>query len=200
MLYRGRRQITTCFISVIRQLFRKHPIFPYSPSKLESKIYIDEAYPTGARRFPCVVCTDISEGQYFQTSFNRNMLDNIYDDNGIETGATHGFILTPTVGIEVSTLTKQDTEMVTDYICSYMLYDGINRFADAGITILTSTGSAIQAEDYGKETIYSVKLIFNIQAEWLLTVNFDADAISDISIPTITVVSGDNIHEDREPL
>ena len=198
MLYRGRRQITTCFISVIRQLFKNHALFPYTKDKLTSKIYIDEAYPTGARKFPCIICTDISEGQYFQTSFNRNMLDNIYDNAGKEIGATHGFTLTPVIGIEVSTLVKQDTEMIADYICSYMLYDGINKFADAGITILSSSGNAIQTEDYGKETIYSIKFTFNIQAEWILNVQFDGDVITDIKIPEITIESGNITLKDLE--
>ena len=41
MLYRGRRYINTCFVSVFRQLFKNHPQFPWVKEFLDTKIYID---------------------------------------------------------------------------------------------------------------------------------------------------------------
>lgn len=187
MLYRGRRYINSCFVSIFRQLFTGHPQYPWTPKRLETGLFIDESYPRGERKFPEIICTDVTDNEFFHASFDRNFQEDVYDEQGNITGSIYGITITPTINVSISTLTKYDTEMIADYICSYMNYSGINLLADAGIIIVSATGNAPQAEEYGKNNIYTVTLTFNIQAEWQKFVS-PGDVIERIVIPSINVL------------
>ena len=89
MLYRGRRYVNTCFVSVMRQLFKEHPQYPWSSNFLESKIFIDEAFPRGERKFPCIICTDVTDGEFFSTSFDRNFQEDVKDEYGNDYSNMH---------------------------------------------------------------------------------------------------------------
>ena len=103
-------------------------------------------------------------------------------------------INTSAVAIGVSALTKFDVEMISDYICGYMQYYGINKFADAGITILSASGSTPSTEEYGKNNIYTINLTYNLQAEWQKFVSLD-DTVQRIVIPEIGVLYGEDYKE-----
>lgn len=188
MLYRGRRYINTCFVSVFRQIFTEHPQYPWTPKRLETGIFIDESYPRGERKFPEIICTDVTDNQFFQASFDRNFQEDVYDEHGNITGSVYGITITPTIRVSISALSKYDAEIIADFVCSYMEYDGINKFADAGITIVTATGSAPQTEEYGKNNIYTITLDFNIQAEWQKFVSPGDNLIDRVVIPSINVL------------
>lgn len=188
MLYRGRRYINSVFVSVFRQIFKNHPQYPWTSKRLETGIYIDESYPRGERKFPCIICQDITDNQFFQASFDRNFQEDVYNDAGELEGSIYGITITPTIRVSISALTKYDAEIIADFICSYMNYDGINKLADAGITILNATGSAPQAEEYGKNNIYTITLDFNIQAEWQKFVKPDDNLIESVVIPNINIL------------
>ena len=187
MLYRGRRYINTVFVSIMRQLFTDHPQYPWTPKRLETGIFIDESYPRGERKFPEIICIDVTDNEFFHASFDRNFQEDVYDEQGNITGSIYGITITPTIQVSISALTKYDAEIIADYICSYMNYGGINLLADAGITILTATGNAPQAEEYGKENIYTITLTFNIQAEWQKFVS-PGDVLERIVIPSINIL------------
>lgn len=191
MLYRGRRWINTCFVSVFRQLFANHPQFQYKNDFLKSKIYIDESFPRGQRKFPEIICTDITDGQFFQSSFDRNFQEDVYDKSGELQGSIHGLTIYPTIRITISALSKYDAEIISDYICSYMQYYGVNKFADAGIVILNANGSTPQTEEYGKELIYTITLDYNLLSEWQKFIPIDNDIIEKIVIPNINIVYPD---------
>jgi hypothetical protein len=191
MLYRGRRYINTCFVSIFRQLFTGHPQYPWKSKRLETGIFIDESYPRGERKFPEIICTDVTDNEFFHASFDRNFQEDVYDEQGNITGSIYGITITPTIRVSISALTKYDAEIIADYICSYMNYGGINLLADAGITILSATGDAPQAEEYGKENIYTITLNFNIQAEWQKFVS-PGDVIERIVIPSIDILDKKN--------
>lgn len=187
MLYRGRRYINTIFVSILRQLFIGHPQFPYISKRLETGIFIDEQFARGERKFPEVICQDVTDNEFFHASFNRDFQEDVYDDNGNIIGSIHGITITPTIRISISTLSKYDSEIIADFICSYFNYDGINKLADAGIIIVSATGSAPQIEEYGKENIYTITLDFNIQAEWQKFIS-PGDVIERIVIPSIDIL------------
>lgn len=195
MLYRGRRYINTCFTSVFRQLFKNHPQYPWSSNFLESKIFIDEAFPRGERKFPCIICIDVTDGEFFNTSFDRNFQEDVKDEYGNIIGSVYGITIKPTIQISVSALTKFDVEMISDYICGYMQYYGINKFADAGITILSASGSTPSTEEYGKNNIYTINLTYNLQAEWQKFVSLLDDTIERIVIPEIGILYGEDYKE-----
>lgn len=188
MLYRGRRYINTVFVSVFRQLFTNHPQFPWLPEFLKTKIYIDESYPRSERKFPEIICTDVTDGQFFQSSFDRNFQEDVYDNEENLVGSVHGMTIFPTIRISISTLSKFDCEIIADYICSYMQYYGVNKFADVGIYILSATGSIPQTENYGKELIYTVDLNYNLQAEWQKFIPFNDELIEKVVIPDINII------------
>lgn len=195
MLYRGRRYVNTCFVSVMRQLFKEHPQYPWSSNFLESKIFIDEAFPRGKRKFPCIICTDVTDGEFFSTSFDRNFQEDVKDEYGNIIGSVYGITIKPTIQISVSALTKFDVEMISDYICGYMQYYGINKFADAGITILSASGSTPSTEEYGKNNIYTINLTYNLQAEWQKFVSLLDDTVERIVIPEIGILYGEDYKE-----
>lgn len=192
MLYRGRRYINTCFVSVLRQIFKLHPQFAWTNKFLETKIYIDESFPRGERKFPSIICTDITDGEFFQASFDRHFQEDVYDENGEWKGSVHGITINPTIQISISSLSKFDSETIADYICSYLQYYGINKFADVGITILTASGSTPTTEDYGKETIYTINLTLNLQAEWQKFISIENSTIERVVIPTIDVIADED--------
>lgn len=187
MLYRGRRYINSVFVSIFRQLFTNHPQYPWTSKRLETGIFIDESYPRGERKFPEIICQDITDNEFFHASFDRNFQEDVYDEQGNITGSVYGITITPTIQVSISALTKYDAEIIADYICSYMNYSGINLLANAGITILTATGNAPQAEEYGKNNIYTITLTFNTQAEWQKFVS-PGDVIERIVIPSINIL------------
>lgn len=188
MLYRGRRYINTCFVSVLRQLFKNHAQFPWTSSFLESKIYIDESYPRGERKFPCIICTDVTDGDFFETSFDRNFQEDVYDQDGTIKGSIHGMTIKPVIQISISALTKYDCEIISDYVCSFIQYYAHDKFADAGIEILTATGTAPQPEEYGKNNIYTVNITLNLYAEWQKFVSIDDDIIEKVTVPNIGIL------------
>ena len=187
MLYRGRRYINSVFVSIFRQLFTGHPQYPWTSKRLETGIFIDESFPRGERKFPEIICQDVTDNEFFHASFDRNFQEDIYDAAGNITGSVYGITITPTIRVSISALTKYDAEIIADYICSYMNYSGINLLADAGITIISATGSAPQSEEYGKNNIYTITLDFNIQAEWQKFVS-PGDVIERIVIPSINIL------------
>lgn len=194
MLYRGRRYVNTCFVSVMRQLFKEHPQYPWSSNFLESKIFIDEAFPRGERKFPCIICTDVTDGEFFSTSFDRNFQEDIYDNQNNYTGTVYGMTIQPTIQLTISALSKYDAEIIADFVCSYMQFYGVNKFADAGITILNASGSTPQIEEYGKNNIYTITLTYNLQCEWQKFVSLD-DTVERIVIPEIGVLYGEDYKE-----
>lgn len=187
MLYRGRRYINTVFVSIMRQLFTNHPQYPWTDKRLETGIFIDESYPRGERKFPEIICQDVTDNEFFHASFDRNFQEDVYDEQGNITGSIYGITITPTINVSISALSKYDAEIIADYICSYMNYGGINLLADAGIIIVSATGTAPQTEEYGKENIYTITLTFNIQAEWQKFVS-PGDVIERIVIPNINIL------------
>lgn len=189
MLYRGRRYIEVCFVSVLRQIFKDHPQFPWDENKLKEGLYINESYPRGERKFPCIICTDISDNDFFKASFDRNFQEDIKDDNGKIIGSVHGYTLNPTIQVSISAITKYDAEIIADFICGYMQYSGINKFADAGIIIVSATGSTPQTEEYGKNNIYTINLTYNLQAEWQQYIT-DDNIIEKVVLPQIKIVAG----------
>ena len=188
MLYRGRRFINTCFVSIFRQIFTGHPQYPWTPKRLETGIFVDESWPRGERKFPEIICQDVTDNEFFHASFDRQFQEDVYDEHGNITGSIYGITITPTIRVSISALTKYDTEMIADFICSYMNYSGINLLADAGITIVTATGSAPQTEEYGKNNIYTITLDFNLQAEWQKFVSPGDNIINRVVIPSIDVL------------
>lgn len=191
MLYRGRRYTTVCFVSVLRQIFKNHPQFAYLKDFLKSKIYIDESYPRGERKFPCIICTDVTDGQYFESSFDRNFQEDIYDNQNNYTGTVYGMTIQPTIQLTISALSKYDAEIIADFVCSYMQFYGVNKFADAGITILNASGSTPQIEEYGKNNIYTITLTYNLQCEWQKFLPVNDDIVDSVVIPDIEIIYPD---------
>lgn len=187
MLYRGRRYIAVCFVSILRQIFTNHPQYPWTDKRLETGIFIDESYPRGERKFPCIICQDVTDNEFFKASFDRNFQEDVKDEYGNITGSVYGYTLNPTIQVTISALTKYDAEIIADYICSFMQYPGINLLADAGIIVLTATGSTPQTEEYGKNNIYTITLTYNLQAEWQQYVSND-DIITSVVIPSIDIL------------
>lgn len=187
MLYRGRRYINTCFVSVFRQLFKNHPQFPWVKEFLNTKIYIDESYPRGERKFPCIICTDVTDSDFFTTSFDRNFQEDVYENNELK-GSIHGMTIRPTLQITISALTKYDCEIISDYVCSFLQYYAHDKFADAGIEILEASGSAPQPEEYGKNNIYTVNITLNLYAEWQKFIPIENNIIEKITVPTIGIL------------
>ena len=191
MLYRGRRYINTVFVSIFRQIFKNHPQYSWTDKRLETGIFIDESFPRGERKFPEIICQDVTDNEFFHASFDRNFQEDVYDEQGNITGSIYGITITPTIRVSISALTKYDAEIIADFICGYMNYKGINLLADAGIIIVTANGSAPQTEEYGKNNIYTITLDFNIQAEWQKFVNPD-DVIERVVIPSIDILDKKN--------
>jgi len=187
MLYRGRRYINTCFVSVFRQLFKNHPQFPWVKEFLDTKIYIDESYPRGERKFPCIICTDVTDNDFFQTSFDRNFQEDVYENNELK-GSIHGMTIRPTLQITISALSKYDCEIISDYICSFIQYYAHDKFADAGIEILEANGTAPQTEEYGKNNIYTVTITLNLYAEWQKFIPIENNIIEKITVPNIGIL------------
>lgn len=188
MLYRGRRYINTCFVSVFRQLFKDHPQFPWVKEFLDTKIYIDESYPKGERKFPCIICTDVTDSDFFQTSFDRNFQEDVYEQDGTYKGSIHGMTIRPTIQISISALSKYDCEIISDFVCSFIQYYAHDKFADAGIEILEASGTAPQAEEYGKNNIYTVNITLNLYAEWQKFIPIENNVIEKITVPTINIL------------
>lgn len=199
MLYRGRRYINTVFVSVFRQLFNNHAQFPWSSDFLQSKIFIDESYPRGERKFPCIICNDVTDGQFFESSFDQNFQQDVYEDDGITIkGSIYGITLKPTIQVSVSAMTKYDCEIIADYICGFMQHYGLNKFADAGITILEATGTTPSPEEYGKNNIYTIQLNYSLMCEWQKFVSINDDLINRIVVPDISILYNDD--QDNEQL
>lgn len=188
MLYRGRRYINTCFVSVFRQLFKSHPQFPWVKEFLNTKIYIDESYPRGERKFPCIICNDVTDNDFFETSFDRNFQEDVYNPDGTIKGSIHGMTIKPVIQISISALTKYDCEIISDYICSFIQYYAHDKFADAGIEILNASGTAPQTEEYGKNNIYTVNITLNLYAEWQKFIPIENNIIEKVTVPTIGIL------------
>lgn len=187
MLYRGRRYINTCFVSVFRQIFKNHPQFPWDENKLKDGLFINESWPRGERKFPAIICNDVTDNNFFQASFDSNFQEDVRDDNGNIIGSIYGYTLNPTIQVTISALTKYDTEIIADTICSVMQREAINKLADAGIIMVTASGNAPQTEEYGKNNIYTITLTYNLQAEWQEYVSND-EVIDTIVIPSINIL------------
>lgn len=188
MLYRGRRYINTCFVSVFRQLFKNHPQFPWVKEFLNTKIYIDESYPRGERKFPCIICNDVTDNDFFETSFDRNFQEDVYNQDGTIKGSIHGMTIKPVIQISISALTKYDCEIISDYVCSFIQYYAHDKFADAGIEILNASGTAPQTEEYGKNNIYTVNITLNLYAEWQKFIPIENNIIEKVTVPSIGIL------------
>lgn len=188
MLYRGRRYINTCFVSVFRQLFKDHPQFPWVKEFLNTKIYIDESYPRGERKFPCIICNDVTDNDFFETSFDRNFQEDVYNQDGTIKGSIHGMTIKPVIQISISALTKYDCEIISDYVCSFIQYYAHDKFANAGIEILNASGTAPQTEEYGKNNIYTVNITLNLYAEWQKFIPIENNIIEKVTVPTIGIL------------
>lgn len=188
MLYRGRRYVNTCFVSVFRQLFKNHAQFPWQNNFLQSKIYIDESYPRGERKFPCIICTDVTDSDFFETSFDRNFQEDVYNQDGTIKGSIHGMTIKPVIQISISALTKYDCEIISDYVCSFIQYYAHDKFADAGIEILNANGTAPQTEEYGKNNIYTVNITLNLYAEWQKFIPIENNIIEKVTVPSIGIL------------
>lgn len=186
MLYRGRRYINTCFVSVFRQIFKNHPQFPWDENKLKDGLFINESWPRGERKFPAIICNDVTDGDFFQASFNTNFQEDVHDTSGNIIGSIYGYTLRPTIQVTISALNKYDAEIIADTICGVMQREGVKKFADAGIIMLTASGNAPQTEEYGKNNIYTITLTYNLQAEWQEYVS-DDETITSIVIPSINI-------------
>ena len=187
MLYRGRRYINTCFVSVFRQIFKNHPQFPWDENKLKDGLFINESWPRGERKFPAIICNDVTDGDFFQASFNTNFQEDVHDASGNIIGSIYGYTLRPTIQVTISALNKYDAEIIADTICGVMQREGVKKFADAGIIMLTASGNAPQTEEYGKNNIYTITLTYNLQAEWQEYVS-DDETITSIVIPSINIL------------
>ena len=187
MLYRGRRFINVCFVSIFRQIFKNHPQFPWDENKLQEGLFINESWPRGERKFPAIICNDVTDGDFFQASFDSNFQEDVRDDNGNIIGSIYGYTLRPTIQVTISALTKYDAEIIADTICSVMQREAINKLADAGIIMVTASGNAPQTEEYGKNNIYTITLTYNLQAEWQEYVSND-EVIDTIVIPNINIL------------
>ena len=188
MLYRGRRYINTCFVSVFRQLFKNHPQFPWVKEFLDTKIYIDESYPRGERKFPCIIVNDVTDSDFFETSFDRNFQEDVYNQDGTIKGSIHGMTIRPVIQISISALTKYDCEIISDYVCSFIQYYAHDKFADAGIEILNASGTAPQTEEYGKNNIYTVNINLNLYAEWQKFIPIENNVIEKVTVPNIGIL------------
>ncbi len=81
MLFRGRRLIKTCFVSILQQLFTNHPKFPWVKKVLDTKIFIDEQYQRSDRKFPYIVVNDTSNDNFFKTSYDKNFQHEDYNED-----------------------------------------------------------------------------------------------------------------------
>lgn len=189
MIYRGRRLIKTCFNSVIRQLFREDPIFPWDKRRLESKIYINESFSEGERKFPNVIISDTTTGNFFHFSYDRNFQEEVKDEMGYYVGSRFGSSLFPTMNVEIQTLNEFEMEILTDRIDSFFEYGGVQKFRDAGITIQSISASTPTPEKYGTNNIYKVVYTFQLYTEWETFIKpEEEDLIEKIEIPDIGVI------------
>ena len=128
-------------------------------------------------------CSEVT-GEFGGTSFIS--VDSWGVSDGKYSPITNSFALTA-IQVSISALTKYDAEMIADYICGFMQYSGMNKFADAGIIIVTATGSTPQSEEYGKNNIYTINLTYNLQAEWQQYITNDT-VIDTVVIPSIDIL------------
>lgn len=196
MIFRGRRLIATCFNSVMQQLFKHHPKFYWKPNPLETKIYINESFGRSDRKYPCVITSDVSNGSFFNASYDRNFQNDVYGENGEIIGSRYGSSMNASFNISISALDKYTCEILADEISSFFEFHGVHKFRDAGITITNITASSVNTESYGKENIYTIVLTFQVYAEWEKYVTPEEyELIEKITIPYIGVIYNSNNEE-----
>lgn len=200
MIYRGRRLIKTSFNSVMRQLFKEDVIFPWEKNRLQSKIYINESFGEGERKFPNIIVSDVTTGNFFHSSYDRNFQEDLYDEEGVIVGSRHGHSLNPTLSLEIQTLNEFDMEIITDRIDSFFEYGGVQKFRDAGVYIDNISVSQSTTEIYGKNLIYKIIYTFQLYTEWETFIKpDDINLIEKIKIPCINIVYGNDKDEKNHP-
>lgn len=188
MLFRGRRLIKTCFVSILQQLFTNHPKFPWLPKVLDTKIFIDEEYQKSDKKFPYIIVNNIAGNEFFSKSYDRNFQHEDYNNDNILIGQRYGGSMKPSLKLEIGSLNIYDLEIIVDLIESFFEFAGVQKLRDAGIVIESITDDGITTEQHGKENIYILNMNFNIYTEWekyilqdeLNTIN--AVKIGDISL------------------
>lgn len=206
MLYRGNRYLNTCFVSVLRDLFKLHPIYTWKQKDLETKIQVEESFVRKNEKFPQVVVADVSSGQFFHSSLVSNIQKDVYEydetlGREVYRGSIHGVPTRPTLTVTVTALTKFEVENIADYIASWFIFYGHKKFADSGIAIISIDGSAPSQERYGKENKYSIVFTFHLQCDWQHFEKYDDIYIESINLPRIDIESPDGVkhHDDVLP-
>lgn len=196
MIYRARRLIKTSFVSVLRQVFIDDPVFPWNKNRLKTKIYINESFADGERKFPDIIVSDVSTGNFFSASYDRNFQTSVYDPETNEyLGERFGHNLSPTLNIQVEALSEFELGILADRIESFFEWGGVQKFRDAGITIQGISVSQTVTEPYGKNMIYRLVYTFNLYTEWETLVKPDDNFIEKIRIPRITILYGNKNNE-----
>lgn len=166
MLFRGRRLIKTCFVSILQQLFTNHPKFPWLPKVLDTKIFIDEEYQKSDKKFPYIIVNNIAGNEFFSKSYDRNFQHEDYNNDNILIGQRYGGSMKPSLKLEIGSLNIYDLEIIVDLIESFFEFAGVQKLRDAGIVIESITDDGITTEQHGKENIYILNMNFNIYTEW----------------------------------
>lgn len=200
MLFRGRRLIKTTFVSILQQLFANDPKFPWNKNVLQTKIFLDEEYQRSDRKFPYIVVTDVSNDNFFKTSFDRNYQTEVYDNEGELKGTRYGGAMHPSFRLEFGALNIYDLELIIDKVESFFEFAGVQKLHDAGIVIENISDSGINTETYGKDNVYILSMTFNIYTEWekYITVE-EAELINKVEVENITIYDkNDNVlHIDK---
>lgn len=200
MLFRGRRLIKTTFVSILQQLFTNDPKFPWNKNVLQTKIAIDESFQRSDRKFPYIVVTDVTNDNFFKTSFDRNYQTEVYDDEGNLKGTRYGGAMHPSFRLEFGALNIFDIEIIIDKVESFFEFTGVQKLHDAGIVIENISDSGINTETYGKDNVYILSMTFNIYTEWekYITVE-EAELINQVEVENITIYDKDDnvLHVDK---
>lgn len=192
MLFRGRRYVTTAFVSVLQQLFRTHNIYTWNKNRLTTKIYIDESYPDGERKYPCIIVHDETEGNFFSSSFNRHFQEEVYDAEHNFLGFRHGYGNDVSTSINISALTKYEAEILSDIVCSFLVFYGEEKFRSAGIILKEGNSPSLSTEQYGKNDIYTISITMTSYVEYeKLYTPKDIQKVEEIKIPYLDVIYKD---------
>lgn len=196
MIYRARRLIKTSFVSVLRQMFTGDPVFPWKKNKLDTKVYINESFTDGERKFPSIIVSDVTTGNFFSASYDRHFQETVYDERtGDYKGERFGHNLSPVLSIQVEALSEFELGILADKVESFFEWGGVQKFRDAGITIQTIAASQVMTEAYGKNTIFRLVYTFNLYTEWETFVKPDENFVERIQIPKIGIIYGTNKDE-----
>ncbi len=200
MLFRGRRLIKTCFVSILQQLFTNHPKFPWVKKVLDTKIFIDEQYQRSDRKFPYIVVNDTSNDNFFKTSYDKNFQHEDYNEDNVLIGTRYGGSMTPSFTLEFGALNIYDLEIIVDFVETFFEFAGVEKLRDAGIVIQNISDSGINTETYGKDNVYILNMTFSIYTEWEKYITHDElETINAIEVNPITLYNnkGEAIYVDE---